>query len=401
MQRGFLLLADGTIYVGSIFGFLQNDSTLSRGVSPQVYLESPPMGELVFNTGMTGYQEIITDPSYRGQLVVMTSPHIGNYGVDSDWAESNPATGAFGLICKEYYDGPLPFQRTALSDYMKELGISGISGVDTRALTLHLRDKGSQNGIIWSCSGQDPTESEITEAKLRLASCPDMAGCSLIDEVGVPAVTHISLSMEGERVKKATTLTLAILDCGIKQNIVREFLLRNQDEQNQRVRINPILFPPNATWEEIIKYNPDGIFLSNGPGDPGVLHHQVDLAKRAIAEGIPLTGICLGHQIIAQALGAETFKMKFGHHGCNHPVRDEESKRVFVTSQNHGFAVRPESLPSDVKVWFTNTNDNSIEGLKHKTKPICSVQFHPEAAPGPLDASWIFNAFISCIRGDS
>ncbi len=410
MKHGFLLLDDGTLFTGWTFGCdaispLDESTTDMWRPVPAGFF--PGMGELVFNTGMTGYQEIVTDPSYSGQLVLMTSPHIGNYGVDRTWSESNPATGALGLICREYYTGPLPKGRESLSDYMKELGIPGISGINTRALTLHLRDKGSQNGIICQSATDTPSEAEIAEARALLATCPSMAGCSLIDDVGVieptetvagttksantagTAGTGCNTAGSDKTAAGTATPKVAMLDCGVKSNIVREFTKRG---------VTPLLLPSTATWQEIMSTNPDGIFLSNGPGDPATLNHQVALAKQAIAKGVPLTGICLGHQIIAQALGAKTFKMKFGHHGCNHPVRDEETGKVCVTSQNHGFAVDPESLPSGVKVWFTNANDNSIEGIKDSTRPICSVQFHPEAAPGPHDASWIFDTFIQTMH---
>ncbi len=393
MRHGFLLLDDGTLYKGLIFGgyaldplsipnYTETDNKLTPG-----FLSG--MGELVFNTGMTGYQEIVTDPSYTGQLVLMTSPHIGNYGVDSSWAESTPPKGAMGLICREYYTGPLPESRESLSNYMQELGIPGITGIDTRALTLHLRDKGSQNGIICQSAQSEPTPAEINAAHKMLTHCPDMAGSSLIDTVGVTESNNQKSHSVGQSERE---IHIAIIDCGIKGNILREFAKRG---------VTATLLPSSSTWEEIMSFKPDGIFLSNGPGDPAVLYHQVDIANQAIAKGIPLTGICLGHQIIAQALGAKTFKMKFGHHGCNHPVRDEETGKVFVTSQNHGFAVDPKTLPKSVDVWFTNANDNSIEGIKERSRPICSVQFHPEAAPGPHDASWIFDTFITCIKGDA
>ncbi len=389
MQRGFLVLDDGTLYTGWTFGGVAQTPLRETNEQTNLSHRSIPkgfcvgMGELVFNTGMTGYQEIITDPSYSGQLVLMTSPHIGNYGVDKEWAESNPATGALGLICREYYTGTLPEGRESLDSYMKELGIPGIHGIDTRSLTLHLREKGSQNGLICQMEGDIPTEKEVQEALQILATCPSMEGCSLIDEVGVTTMVERSES-EAPRI--------AVVDCGIKENIVREFISRGA---------NPILFPSTVTWKDIQEANVVGVFLSNGPGDPGVLTDLVDLAKQAIASGVPLTGICLGHQIIAQALGAKTFKMKFGHHGCNHPVRDESTGKVFVTSQNHGFAVAPETLPQGVDVWFTNANDNSIEGIKDSSRPVCSVQFHPEAAPGPHDASWIFDTFLHCMKGEA
>jgi len=379
-DKAFLVLEDGTVYSGRGFG-----ESAPRASS---LVEEPvlPFGEVVFNTGMSGYHEILTDPSYTGQLVTMTYPHIGNYGTDDLWSENGPEAETrkdvkvSGFIVRSVYDGPVPEGRIPLNAYLVRNGISGISGIDTRSLTLRLRDLGSCNGMIVRAADDEAgwTDGDLEKTVSFLKGRPSMEGQNLIGGVG----TGVAHEVEGSGPH------IALIDCGIKANILRELETRS-------CRVT--LLPSDTDMDAIDRISPDGVFLSNGPGDPAVLKHQIDLASAVLGK-YPLVGICLGHQIIGQAIGAETYKMKFGHHGCNHPVRDEDSGRVFVTSQNHGFAVREESLPEGVAVRFRNANDGSVEGLEWKEKKLMCVQFHPEAAPGPVDSSWIFDAFLETVK---
>jgi len=396
MNNTFLILEDGSVYPGTSFG----NPAVKISQLPSQNTNSHPAGggEVVFNTSMTGYHEIMTDPSYTGQIVLMTYPHIGNYGADDSWNESGPEPKTTSqnviklksLIVRDYYDGPVPPGRKSLHQFMLENLIPGISGIDTRKLTLSLRDKGSRNGILIQASSEFLSETEVNAVTDWLKSQPDMAGQNLVGEVGTSEIQEIPASFKTDDRTRAVEniLHFALLDCGIKANIVRELEKRN-------VKIT--LFPSDTDLEKILSISPDALLISNGPGDPAVLHKQISLLQNCVGK-VPLFGICLGHQLISLALGAKTYKMKFGHHGGNHPVRDEFTGKVCVTSQNHGFAVEAKTLPSDVDIWFTNTNDNSIEGISHTTLPIMSVQFHPEAAPGPMDANWIFDSYISRTR---
>ena len=392
MNNIFLILSDGTIYPGTSFG----SPAVKIAQLPAQSINTHPAGEVVFNTSMTGYHEIMTDPSYTGQIVLMTYPHIGNYGTDSAWNESGPEPKSRnmiklrGLIVRDYYDGPVPPGRKSLHQFMFENKIPGISGIDTRKLTLSLRDEGSRNGILIQSPSEVLSEAEVKTVTDWLKLQPEMAGQNLVSEVGTGEIQEIPASFKNTDSKPAlqNVLHFALLDCGIKANIVRELEKRN---------IKITLLPSDTNLEKILSISPDALLVSNGPGDPAVLHKQINLLEKCIGK-LPLFGICLGHQLISLALGAKTYKMKFGHHGGNHPVRDEFTRKVCVTSQNHGFAVEAKTLPNDVDIWFTNTNDNSIEGISHTTLPIMSVQFHPEAAPGPMDANWIFDAYISRTR---
>jgi len=374
METRFLLLEDGTLYQGQGFG----------AAAPT--LDDPSLaGEVVFNTSMTGYQEILTDPSYRGQMVVMTYPHIGNYGCEPafDEALASPSPiSCSALIMRSAYEGPLPRKRVSLDTYLKTHHTVGITALDTRSLTIHLRNTGSQNGLVFQTGSATLTDAEYTQALEKVRTFPHIGERALIEEVSTQKV-QIDPSLEGMEIPVGS-LRFAVVDFGIKRSIIAELYRRN---------VNATLFPPTATAEEILASGCDAMLLSNGPGDPALLHEAIAMT-REVAKTLPVFGICLGHQLITWALGGQTIKLKYGHHGGNHPVVDLRSGACFVTSQNHGYASDPDSLPSDVQIWLRNANDNSIEGLFHTTKPICCVQFHPEASPGPQDASWIFDTFI-------
>ncbi|AEJ61686.1 carbamoyl-phosphate synthase, small subunit [Spirochaeta thermophila DSM 6578] len=378
-ERCALVLEDGMVFYGTSFGAPALPiERLTPGLKP---LEG--VGEVVFNTGMVGYFEILTDPSYTGQIVTMTYPHIGNYGVDEAWCESGPEEGrrkvkAAGFVIRSLYDGPVPEGRMSLHEYLASQGIPGITGVDTRALTLRLRDGGSPFGVIVAVPhGREMlNDEERTRVVEYLTSIPHMEGANLIGYVG----THQVVDLEGRRPPH-----FAVIDCGIKANIIRELKARD---------VQVTLFPSSVGADELLTPEFDAVLFSNGPGDPAVLTEQIDLARSLIGKK-PLFGVCLGHQIISLAFGAKTYKMKFGHHGINNPVRDEFTRRVFVTSQNHGFAVDEETLPDDLLVWFRNANDATVEGIAHRDLPVKASQFHPEAGPGPHDCSWIFDEFIS------
>lgn len=387
MERAdaYLILADGSRYRGTQFGVTPpsvNELLSSRS--------SAEAGEVVFNTSMSGYHEIITDPSYTGQIVLMTYPHIGNYGSDAEWNENGPngETGnpisVCGLIVRDYYDGPIPPGRVTLDQFMKDHGVSGISGIDTRKLTLSLRDEGSRNGIIIRSEENELTDEEYQKVLKWLEEQPEMIGRDLVHDLTPGEVR----TLEPTAMVTKNPLKMVLIDCGIKGNIVREMRRRG---------VEVTLLPGDTSAAEILALKPDGLLVSNGPGDPAVLSGQIAMVKGCIGT-IPVFGICLGHQLISLALGAKTYKMKFGHHGGNHPVRDAFTGKVFVTAQNHGFAVDESTLPAEVEVWFTNANDQSLEGIAHKTLPVRSVQFHPEAAPGPLDAGWIFDTLIEEAR---
>ncbi|WP_028973972.1 glutamine-hydrolyzing carbamoyl-phosphate synthase small subunit [Spirochaeta cellobiosiphila] len=386
MQTNFLVLKDGTVFRGEAFGYpapkakeLSFTSIVQRGT-----------GEVVFNTGMTGYHEILTDPSYSGQMVLMTYPHIGNYGCLNDWSETGPEeidrrprVKPGGFIVRSLYRGPIPSGRITLDEFLKQSQTPGISGIDTRSLTLKLRDQGNQNGVI--VAPVDPSATELTSDELTLImkhfdEFPQMEGLNMIEEVGSQ---DVSVENPGG------THHVALVDCGLKANIVREFVKRD---------CKVTIIPHQLGAKAVLDAKPDGVIFSNGPGDPAVLTDTIKMIKDLIGK-MPVWGICLGHQMIAEALGATTFKMKFGHHGTNQPVRDERTGKVFVTSQNHGFAVKEDTIPDNVAVWFRNANDKTVEGLYHKDLPVLSAQFHPESAPGPHDSTWIFQAFLDTIKG--
>ncbi len=383
--NSFLVLEDGSCFKGDGWGAeIPLVKELRNGEITNI-----PVGEVVFNTSMTGYQEIVTDPSYTGQIVLMTYPHIGNYGTDDHWSQSSPydkgnspkGKQAAALIVRSFYNGPVVEGRLFFNDFLKREGISCISDVDTRALTLNLRDMGSRNGIIVGSENNELTVSELDSVLDYLDAVPSMEGRNLISDLGTDKPVEYSKGTAGSK-------HFALIDCGIKKGIVQEM-------ESQNVKIT--LFPSDISTKNLLVSGIDAVLFSNGPGDPAVLSGQINLCKSLIGRK-PVFGICLGHQIMAHALGGKTAKMKFGHHGGNHPVRDEQTGRVFVTAQNHGFMVDEDSLPKEVSVRFKNANDGSVEGLISQKHEIFSTQFHPEAEPGPDDSTWIFREFIDLVE---
>ena len=343
-------------------------------------------GEVVFNTAMTGYQEVLTDPSYAGQIVTMTCPEIGNYGISDEDGESR-APKVAGFIIRE--QSPVASNWRAdstLRDYMVANDIVAISGFDTRALTRVLRSSGVMRGII-ATGDVDPRR--LVDAARDVTP---MEGSDLVRGVTCDAAFNWQpdaasgdeFSPNPER-RARRALRIAAYDYGMKWNILRRFTAYNCD-----VRV----FPAEAPASELLAGSPDGVFLSNGPGDPAVLDYAIDNARELVKSGVPVFGICLGHQILSLAMGAQTYKLKFGHRGANHPVKELESGKIEITSQNHGFAVDPKSLPSNVRVTHVNLYDHTIEGLRHETRPVFCVQYHPEAAPGPHDADYLFRQFL-------
>ena len=366
MTRAALLaLADGRVFRGEALG--------APGVG---------RGEVVFNTSMTGYQEILTDPSYRGQMVCMTYPLIGNYGINSEDVESRRPWVA-GFIVKEACPYPSSWRsRISLDDYLREHGIVGIQGIDTRALTRHLRDQGAQEGII---STEEPDAARLAE---RARALPGLIGRDLVSEVSVEqphAWTEGPWDLvRGYTSPPAARFKVIAFDSGIKQNILRCLAGIGCDVE---------VVPADTGAAAVLERKPHGIFLSNGPGDPEAVPYLIETV-RGLAGKAPIFGICLGNQILGLALGGSTYKLKFGHHGGNHPVRDLETGRVEITSQNHGFAVDPRSIEQlGLVETHVNLNDGTSEGMRHRELPIFSVQYHPEASPGPHDAHYLFRRF--------
>ena len=355
-NSAILLLADGSIFEGKSFGY-KGETT----------------GEVCFNTGMTGYQEILTDPSYCRQIVTMTSPHIGNYGINEEDIESENIQVA-GFAIKEETMTPSNWRSTqSLGEYLKKNKIVGIKKIDTRSLTRHIRDKGAMNGIISS----NDLDTQSLEKKLK--EFPDMNGLDLAKDV----TTQKKYKWPGKGQYK-----VAVIDFGIKKNILR--LLSDAG-------CELTVFPASIKAEDILSFEPDGVFLSNGPGDPLAVTYGIETVKKLLGK-VPLFGICLGHQILALALGASTFKLKFGHRGINHPVRNNEKNTVEITSQNHGFAVDLDSLPPNVISTHINLNDNTSGGIRCTDIPAFSVQYHPESSPGPHDSRYLFNQFIEMMN---
>ena len=346
-------------------------------------------GEVVFNTSMSGYQEILTDPSYAGQIVTMTCPEIGNYGVAVEDIESRRPQVA-GFVIRD--ESPMASNWRAsgtLREYLVDNRIVAISDIDTRALTRRLRSGGVLRGVIASGTDLNP---EALVAKAR--AIPKMEGSDLVKDVTTDTVFDWREEDPDEfgiaPVRRAKDrLRIAAYDFGMKWNILRRLSAHGCD-----VRV----FPASAPASDLLATNPDGVFLSNGPGDPAALPYAIDNAKQLVASNVPVFGICLGHQILGLAMGGKTFKLKFGHRGGNHPVKKLETGKVEITSQNHGFAVDPASLPPEVEVTHVNLYDGTVEGLRHKSHPVFCVQYHPEASPGPHDADYLFDDFLNLIE---
>ncbi|MFS8617201.1 MAG: glutamine-hydrolyzing carbamoyl-phosphate synthase small subunit [Solitalea sp.] len=355
-----LLLEDGTVFYGKAAGKIGTTA-----------------GEVCFNTGMTGYQEIFTDPSYFAQIMVTTNAHIGNYGIQTDEVESESIKIA-GLVCKNFtYNYSRKLASQSIQDYYLNENIVAISDVDTRALVRHIRDKGAMNAIISS------ETTDLKELKERLSLVPSMAGLELSSKVSTKE-PYTYGDPEG-------TLRVAALDLGIKRNILRNF-----DNRDVFVKV----FPAKTTFEEMEQWKPDGYFISNGPGDPAAMPYAVETVQKAVASDKPLFGICLGHQLLALANGIGTYKMHNGHRGINHPVKNIFRNQCEVTSQNHGFGIDPEGVrKSDkVEVSHINLNDKSIEGIRMKGKNAFSVQYHPESSPGPHDSRYLFDEFVDLMK---
>lgn len=371
-HEAHLILADGTIYSGTSFGH-----------------QSERSGEVVFNTSLTGYQEILTDPSYEGQIVIMTYPHIGNYGVNAADEESRRIFLA-GFIVKENSPRVSNFRaETDLPSYLKKHRIPALEGLDTRALVRHLRNQGVLQALIH----QGPLKDK-KKLIARARALPSMEGQDLANGVSCKKPytwkqgTSSTLSDRRQSTVDSRLYRVIAYDFGIKHNI-----LRLLTDHGCKVKVVPASYPARRVLEE----NPDGIFLSNGPGDPAVCDYAIKNVSELLGKK-PIFGICLGHQILALAFGAKSYKLKFGHHGGNQPVMDLATRKVEITAQNHGFAIDPKKLPSDVEVSHINLNDQTVEGIRHKTLPAFSVQYHPEASPGPHDSSYLFKRFIMMMQ---
>ena len=355
-RSAVLVLQDGTIFEGSSFGAI-----------------GKTIGEVCFNTSITGYQEVLTDPSYSMQIVTMTAPHIGNYGINSEDVESSKIQVSGFIIKEESILASSWRSQITINDYLKNENIVGIKDIDTRSLTIHIRNNGAMNGVI--CSEGN----NINSLKQEVNKYPSMKG---MDLAKVVSTKHkYQFSKEGKN-------KVAVLDFGIKNNILN--ILKSLD-----CRIN--VFPAETKAKDILETNPDGIFLSNGPGDPTAVGYAINTIKEILGKK-PIFGICLGHQLLALALGAKTFKLKFGHRGVNHPVKNLLTKKIEITSQNHGFAVDSKSLRDDIEETHINLNDNTNAGIECKSKAAFSVQYHPESSPGPHDSRYLFNKFFELMN---
>jgi carbamoyl-phosphate synthase small subunit len=374
MDKAILALADGTVYEGISFG--------AKGET---------VGEVVFNTAMSGYQEVLSDPSYKGQMVAMTYTEIGNYGLNEEDFESS-GIQVEGFIVKEAWKTPSNWRaKTSLHEGLLKAGVLGIEGIDTRSLTKHLRDNGAQMGVI-STIDLDPA-SLVEKAR----NAPPIEGRDLVGEVTCKAPYKWEIgdwSLEkGYQKPRSSRYNVVAYDCGIKFNILRRLT---------SVGCAVTVVPASTTAEEVLALNPDGIFLSNGPGDPAAVPYLAENVRKLLGKK-PIFGICLGNQILGISLGAVTRKLKFGHHGANQPVKDLTTGKVEITSQNHNFVVDMESLKNSphgelVRVSHLNLNDNTVEGMEHLEMPVFSVQYHPEASPGPHDASYLFKRFTDMIE---
>lgn len=369
-----LLLADGTLFRGK-----------SIGVSGET------VAEVVFNTSMTGYQEILTDPSYTKQIVTLTYPHIGNYGVNAADVESTKVY-ASGLVIRDLPLTHSNFRSTqSLSEYLSDNNIVAIADIDTRKLTRVLREKGAQSGAI--IAGYANEEAAIAQAQKLIASFSGLAGLDLAKVVSCTAPYEFTQGewALGEEFTAAPAVQHHVVayDYGVKQNILRMLVSRG---------CKVTVVPAQTSAQDVLAYKPDGVFLSNGPGDPEPCDYAIAAIKIIVEQGVPTFGICLGHQLLALASGAKTHKMKFGHHGANHPVQDIETKRVYITSQNHGFAVDAATLPATIKTTHVSLFDGSLQGIARTDQPAFSFQGHPEASPGPTEMSYLFDRFISMMH---
>ena len=361
-RPAILILADGTVAQGKSFGAI---GTVG--------------GEICFNTGMTGYQEVFTDPSYYGQILIMNSVHIGNYGVKDDEVESSTVKirGLIGRNLEEQYSRKLA--KGSLDDYLKANKIVCIEGVDTRALVTHIRTKGAMNCIISS----ETTDVEVL--KKKLAEIPDMNGLEL--------ASHVSTKEAYEMGDAKSKKRIAVMDYGVKQHILHCMV-----DRGAYVKV----FPAKSKLKDVKEFNPDGYFISNGPGDPAAMDYAIETVKDILKENKPVFGICLGHQLLALANDIPTFKMHHGHRGLNHPVKNMVTGKCEITTQNHGFGVDPEAVKKSkhIEITHVNLNDQSIEGIKIKNKPAFSVQYHPESTPGPHDSRYLFDEFIEMLKSN-
>lgn len=369
-MKAVLLLEDGTVFEGNGFG-----------------AKTESFGEVVFHTGMSGYQEILTDPSYNEQIVTMTYPEIGNYGVNPDDTESRKLF-LKGFIVKELCNYPSSWRsKNSLDNYLKKNNIPGIEGIDTRMLVRHLRDKGAKCGVI------STNDFNIESLKNKLLSFPSLVGRDIVKDVTSAKKYKWKSSLKdvitGKEIKSPKRFKVIAMDFGIKTNILRMLVSYGCEV---------LVVPANTSSKELLAMNPDGLFLSNGPGDPEAVSYAIKTVRNLIG-WIPIFGICLGHQILALAFGGKTYKLKFGHHGANHPVKNLKTSAIEITSQNHGFCVDMNSLKNkNIEVTHMNLNDNTVEGIRHKRIPAFSVQYHPEASPGPHDSSYLFNEFTKMME---
>ncbi len=360
-NRCLLALEDGKTYLGKHFG--------ATGVST---------GELVFNTSLYGYQEILTDPSYAGQVITLTNPEIGNYGTNDQDMESKRIY-ARGLVIRNLSGRVSSWRATdSLHSFLVKQNVIGISDVDTRAITKHVREKGAMRCALTTELSDDLDKSREDAVKLALQS-PEMTGLDLTGEVTCPKSYSVS---DGQ-------IRVAVIDYGIKQNIIEEL---------KKLDLGITVYPSNTKAKTILENRPDALFLSNGPGDPAACTEILEEIKELLRAELPTFGICLGHQLLSLALGARTFKLKFGHRGGNQPVKNLKNGKVEITCQNHGFAVEETSIPDDLEITHINLNDRSVEGFKHKVLPVFGVQYHPEAHPGPHDSNYLFSEFLDLIK---
>ena len=370
----YLILEDGSKFDGERLG-----------------AEGMAVGEVVFNTSMTGYQEMLTDPSYGGQILMPTYPMIGNYGINGrDWESGRIQVR--GFVVRQDCDEPSnPDSVMTVDEYLRIHDIPGVSGVDTRAITRRLRNRGVMMGVVTS-------DADVEVALAAINAAPRYGEEDVVAQVSVPQATpwrgqekHGAPEQKGasEPASSEGRLKIVVDDFGVKYNILRELEQRGCDV---------VIVPAGSSADEVMSHAPDGALLSPGPGDPELLERSVETAK-SLAGIVPLMGICLGHQVIARAFGAETFKLKFGHRGGNHAVKDLQTGRVYVTAQNHGYAVSSENLPDELEVTHIDLSDNTIEGLRHKSLPIMTIQYHSEASPGPLDNEYLFDRFVAMVKG--